>query len=159
MRSSRQASSGMPSGCLPLISLRWVEAFGTVGLYRVDGLPQPALHLRRSAFRQRRRRKEDVTETQQTNTGRPSRSYQDPRAFNSKLHTTIDRMPVAGLKSKPSLSRSWTVPSFRRTDILTNPTSLLTAVIALAFVLAMGFLLVILSCALWSNWLPLLVGT
>lgn len=33
-----------------------------------------------------------------------------------------------------------------------------TAVIALAFVLAMGFLLVILSCALWNNWLPLLVG-
>lgn len=33
-----------------------------------------------------------------------------------------------------------------------------TAVVGLAFVLAMGFLLVILSCALWANWLPLLVG-
>lgn len=33
-----------------------------------------------------------------------------------------------------------------------------TAVILLAFVLAAGFLLVILSCALWNNWLPLLVG-
>lgn len=33
------------------------------------------------------------------------------------------------------------------------------AVILLAFVLAAGFLLVILSCALWANWLPLLVGT
>lgn len=32
------------------------------------------------------------------------------------------------------------------------------AVILLAFVLAAGFLLVILSCALWANWLPLLVG-
>jgi 1,4-dihydroxy-2-naphthoate octaprenyltransferase len=32
------------------------------------------------------------------------------------------------------------------------------AVVGLAFVLAMGFLLVILSCALWANWLPLLVG-
>lgn len=32
------------------------------------------------------------------------------------------------------------------------------AVILLAFVLALGFLLVILSCALWANWLPLLVG-
>lgn len=32
------------------------------------------------------------------------------------------------------------------------------AVIFLAFVLAAGFLLVILSCALWANWLPLLVG-
>jgi len=33
-----------------------------------------------------------------------------------------------------------------------------TAVIFLAFVLALGFLLVILSCALYTNWLPLLVG-
>lgn len=33
-----------------------------------------------------------------------------------------------------------------------------TAVVGLAFVLAMGFLLVVLSCALWANWLPLLVG-
>lgn len=32
------------------------------------------------------------------------------------------------------------------------------AVILLAFVLAVGFLLIILSCALWNNWLPLLVG-
>lgn len=34
----------------------------------------------------------------------------------------------------------------------------LTAVILLSFVLALGFLLIILSCALWANWLPLLVG-
>lgn len=33
-----------------------------------------------------------------------------------------------------------------------------TAVILLSFILAAGFLLVILSCALWANWLPLLVG-
>ena len=33
-----------------------------------------------------------------------------------------------------------------------------TAVILLSFVLAVGFLMIILSCALWSNWLPLLVG-
>jgi hypothetical protein len=32
------------------------------------------------------------------------------------------------------------------------------AVILLAFVLALGFLLVILSCALWLNWYPLFVG-
>lgn len=32
------------------------------------------------------------------------------------------------------------------------------AVILLSFVLAVGFLLIILSCALWQNWLPLLVG-
>lgn len=32
------------------------------------------------------------------------------------------------------------------------------AVILLAFVLALGFLLVILSCALWGNWLPLFVA-
>lgn len=28
----------------------------------------------------------------------------------------------------------------------------------LSFILAAGFLLIILSCALWANWLPLLVG-
>ncbi|KIR24707.1 hypothetical protein I307_03949 [Cryptococcus deuterogattii 99/473] len=33
-----------------------------------------------------------------------------------------------------------------------------TAVILLSFILAAGFLLVILSCALWANWLPLLVA-
>lgn len=33
-----------------------------------------------------------------------------------------------------------------------------TAVILLSFILAAGFLLIILSCALWANWLPLLVG-
>ncbi|KAI9566410.1 vacuolar protein sorting 55 superfamily protein [Boletus coccyginus] len=32
------------------------------------------------------------------------------------------------------------------------------AVILLSFVLAVGFLLIILSCALWTNWLPLLVA-
>jgi Vacuolar protein sorting 55 len=32
------------------------------------------------------------------------------------------------------------------------------AVILLSFVLAVGFLMIILSCALWSNWLPLFVG-
>jgi hypothetical protein len=31
-------------------------------------------------------------------------------------------------------------------------------VILLSFVLAVGFLMIILSCALWHNWLPLLVG-
>jgi hypothetical protein len=36
---------------------------------------------------------------------------------------------------------------------------LFKAVILLSFVLAVGFLLIILSCALWQNWLPLLVGT
>jgi hypothetical protein len=38
------------------------------------------------------------------------------------------------------------------------PNIQLPAVILLSFVLALGFLLVILSCALWANWLPLLVG-
>lgn len=32
------------------------------------------------------------------------------------------------------------------------------AIILLSFVLAISFLLVILSCALWSNWLPLFSG-
>ena len=35
----------------------------------------------------------------------------------------------------------------------------LPAVILLSFVLAVGFLMIILSCALWSNWLPLFVGS
>nr|AOR51710.1 vacuolar protein sorting 55 [Phaffia rhodozyma] len=34
----------------------------------------------------------------------------------------------------------------------------LKTVVFLAFILAIGFLLVILSCALWSNWLPLVVA-
>ncbi|GAA6064438.1 hypothetical protein JCM10212_006100 [Sporobolomyces blumeae] len=34
----------------------------------------------------------------------------------------------------------------------------LKTVIFLSFVLALSFLLVILSCALWSNWLPLLTA-
>ncbi|GAC93504.1 vacuolar protein [Pseudozyma hubeiensis SY62] len=34
----------------------------------------------------------------------------------------------------------------------------LKTIILLSFVLALGFLLIILSCALWSNWLPLLVA-
>jgi hypothetical protein len=38
-----------------------------------------------------------------------------------------------------------------------NP--LYPAVILLSFVLAVGFLMIILSCALWSNWLPLIVGS
>ncbi|KZV78366.1 vacuolar protein sorting 55 [Exidia glandulosa HHB12029] len=34
----------------------------------------------------------------------------------------------------------------------------LKTVILLSFVLAVGFLLIILSCALWANWLPLIVA-
>ncbi|KAI6109215.1 vacuolar protein sorting 55 protein [Pisolithus croceorrhizus] len=34
----------------------------------------------------------------------------------------------------------------------------LKTVILLSFVLAVGFLLIILSCALWANWLPFLVA-
>ncbi|KAF8238646.1 vacuolar protein sorting 55 superfamily protein [Tricholoma matsutake] len=37
-------------------------------------------------------------------------------------------------------------------------TSGLRTVILLSFVLAVGFLMIILSCALWHNWLPLLVA-
>jgi len=32
------------------------------------------------------------------------------------------------------------------------------ALITLSFVLSLSFLLIILSCALWGNWLPLLTG-
>jgi len=42
--------------------------------------------------------------------------------------------------------------------LLINLHNLRTAVILLSFVLAVGFLMIILSCALWANWLPLLVG-
>ena len=55
---------------------------------------------------------------------------------------------AAGLKSKVSPSSPYL------NYILTS----LKAVILLSFVLAVGFLMIILSCALWSNWLPLLVG-
>lgn len=33
-----------------------------------------------------------------------------------------------------------------------------TAIIFLSFVLSLSFLLIILACALWSNWYPLLTG-
>jgi len=49
--------------------------------------------------------------------------------------------------------------TFINTMPLFDPRTHPAAVILLAFVLAAGFLLVILSCALWNNWLPLLVGT
>ncbi|KAM0750093.1 vacuolar protein sorting 55 [Meredithblackwellia eburnea MCA 4105] len=38
------------------------------------------------------------------------------------------------------------------------PQAGLKTIILLSFVLALSFLLIILSCALWSNWLPLLVA-
>ena len=64
--------------------------------------------------------------------------------------TLYDYLPV----------RLLALPHHRNSDSMLNlPRWLATpAVILLAFVLALGFLLVILSCALWANWLPLLVG-
>lgn len=56
---------------------------------------------------------------------------------------------AAGLKSKLSDLHS----------TILNYNDPCAAVILLSFVLAVGFLLIILSCALWANWLPLLVGT
>jgi hypothetical protein len=55
---------------------------------------------------------------------------------------------AAGLKSVLKLDRL----------NFTTISNSLVAVILLSFVLAVGFLLIILSCALWQNWLPLLVG-
>ena len=46
-------------------------------------------------------------------------------------------------------------PQHILTEIMLKPW---LVVILLSFVLALGFLLIILSCALWANWLPLLVG-
>jgi hypothetical protein len=58
---------------------------------------------------------------------------------------------AAGIKSAlPALSGV----GRRVADLLAG----VPAVILLSFVLAVGFLMIILSCALWSNWLPLLVG-
>jgi hypothetical protein len=57
--------------------------------------------------------------------------------------TSAHQSPFLSLSMMFSLFSPYTHPS---------------AVILLAFVLAAGFLLVILSCALWNNWLPLLVG-
>lgn len=54
----------------------------------------------------------------------------------------------AGLKSKHT-------SNYELFDVLSL---VIAAVILLSFVLAVGFLLIILSCALWQNWLPLLVG-
>ena len=56
-------------------------------------------------------------------------------------------MPAAGLKSESSRRRDGRRLIERE-----------TAVIFLSFVLAISFLLVILSCTLYSNYLPLLVG-
>lgn len=50
--------------------------------------------------------------------------------------------------------KSTLISRIKETKLLTG----CTAVILLSFVLAVGFLMIILSCALWSNWLPLLVG-
>ncbi|KAM5531197.1 hypothetical protein V8D89_013078 [Ganoderma adspersum] len=58
-------------------------------------------------------------------------------------------MSHAGIKS--SYSDLWSsLRAYTQTRV--------AAVILLSFVLAVGFLLVILSCALWANWLPLLVA-
>lgn len=67
--------------------------------------------------------------------------------------------------SKLTLSISHHSPSRHPTIYTCTPTHAYqmlppprTAVILLSFILAAGFLLIILSCALWANWLPLLVG-
>lgn len=58
---------------------------------------------------------------------------------------------AAGLKS--------TSPAHKHSPYDLSKTPLYLAVILLSFVLAVGFLMIILSCALWSNWLPLIVGS
>ena len=60
------------------------------------------------------------------------------------------RMAAAGLKSESSQSV---------TSSQGGADPPLSAIILLSFVLALSFLLIILSCALWANWLPLLTGT
>ncbi|KAJ2931380.1 hypothetical protein H1R20_g5745, partial [Candolleomyces eurysporus] len=70
-------------------------------------------------------------------------SSQPRRSTESRKSTTI---MAAGLRSR------WFI------DRLVQWANALPAVILLSFVLALGFLLIILSCALWQNWLPLLVA-
>jgi len=53
---------------------------------------------------------------------------------------------VSSQVNRCSILRDFTMPAGLKTVIL------------LSFVLAVGFLMIILSCALWANWLPLLVA-
>lgn len=62
---------------------------------------------------------------------------------------------VAGLKSTLRWTQCQAPESRKFTPLIAHIT---TAVILLSFVLAVGFLMIILSCTLYSNWLPLLVG-
>ncbi|TCD71883.1 kinesin motor protein cin8 [Steccherinum ochraceum] len=55
-----------------------------------------------------------------------------------------------GMQNQPTTSSSFVSSKMAQAGIKT--------VILLSFVLAVGFLMIILSCALWSNWLPLLVA-
>jgi hypothetical protein len=64
---------------------------------------------------------------------------------------------AAGLKSA-SLPLMLSLPKDVKVSHTRTP-FLPPAVILLSFVLAVGFLMIILSCALWSNWLPLFVGS
>jgi hypothetical protein len=64
---------------------------------------------------------------------------------------------AAGLKSKSQLHLSLSL-SLLQHWALADHFCPLTAIILLSFVLALGFLLLILSCALFSNWLPILVA-
>lgn len=71
------------------------------------------------------------------------------RTTSISLHDTLPSLSMAqaGIKSETIIVRMMHVAH-----------NAYAAVILLSFVLAVGFLLIILSCALWSNWLPLLVG-
>lgn len=66
---------------------------------------------------------------------------------------------AAGLKSECILHKE---EEKKETDRIVvesaNMFCITTAIILLSFVLALGFLLLILSCALFSNWLPILVA-
>lgn len=78
-----------------------------------------------------------------------------PRRFNdSDRPVLLSSVPFSTMAHAGIKSQYW--PTSQSLRMLKHST---VAVILLSFVLAVGFLLIILSCALWSNWLPLLVGT
>lgn len=77
---------------------------------------------------------------------RPLCAQRNKSALIAPLRTVLKRVPTNLTRTR----NHDTMPIHYRADT--------PAVILLAFVLAAGFLLVILSCALWNNWLPLLVG-
>ncbi|TFY82626.1 hypothetical protein EWM64_g1392 [Hericium alpestre] len=93
--------------------------------------------------------------TMSMKSGLPTRGLLTERSTNVLFNRAAARMQVA-------LSTEQTDQEAPSTFLYLVPETKMTAglktVILLSFVLAVGFLMIILSCALYSNWLPLLVA-